>query len=190
MSSNALAWKSNKSILPFAKDAILVIVSSFCIGLLGQIAIPLPFTPVPIVIQLQAIFLLSLFIGSRRSAAAVLAFLVQGAVGFPVFANGSGGLLTLIGPTGGYLFGYLVAAYVVGAMIERSKERTVKRAFFAITAGNLIVYFLGASYLSSFVGLQKAMLLGIAPFVAGDLLKNIACLKILKWLKWESRFIG
>src|SRR3989338_11340237 len=163
--------------LSFLKNGAIVLLSSFLIGLLGQVAIPLPFTPIPIVTQCQAILLLSILLGSQRAAAAVALFLMQGAMGLPVFANGAAGLAILMGPRGGYLIGYLVAAYVVGALMERVKERSVMQTFLALCLGNGIVYLLGAAYLSSFLGVKKALLLGVAPFLLGDLLKNIACLK-------------
>lgn len=178
----ALTWESEKPVLSFARNAAIVLMASFLIGLLGQIAIPLPFTPVPIVTQLQAVLLLGALLGSRRAAAAVFAFLLQGAMGLPVFANGGAGVAKLLGPTGGYLIGYLVAAFIVGAIVERFQTKTFFKNFAVISAGNVIVYILGAGYLSLLIGFQKALLLGIAPFLLGDLLKNIASAKLLHWM--------
>jgi biotin transport system substrate-specific component len=131
--------------------------------------------------------MLGLLLGSRRAAAAVLVFLAQGAMGLPVFAHGSAGLAALVGPTGGYLFGYLVGAFAVGVIMERGLAKTSSKAFLALLAGNGIVYLLGASYLASFIGAQKAMLLGVAPFVIVDLIKLTACVKILQWIGWEKK---
>ncbi len=168
----------------FARNAVVVLLSSLLIGLLGQIAIPLPFTPVPIVTQLQAILLLSVLIGSRRAASAVLLFLVQGAMGLPVFANGAAGIAKLVGPTGGYLIGYLFAAFLVGWIMEKWREKSLAKAGLAMISGNLLVYVLGAGYLATFIGFQKAILLGVAPFLIGDAFKIGLCLKILQWMKW------
>jgi biotin transport system substrate-specific component len=186
MSVKTLQWEIEKP-TSFARDAAIVLLSSIFIGLLGQVSIPLPFTPVPIVTQAQAILMLGLLLGSRRAAAATFAFLAQGAMGLPVFAGGAAGLAKLFGPTGGYLVGYLVAAFLVGAISERWKERSLAKACLALVAGNSVIYILGAGYLSTLLGVQKAILLGVAPFLIGDALKIVLCLKILQWIGWERK---
>jgi biotin transport system substrate-specific component len=127
-------------------------------------------------------------LGARRGAAATFAFLVQGSLGLPVFSNGGSGVLHILGPTGGYLIGYLVAAYVVGAIAER--RNTMASAVFALVAGNLIIYLFGASYLSAFVGIDRAFALGIVPFLIGDMLKTAVCVKILHWAGWKKQEIS
>lgn len=164
------------------RDAALVVLSSFLIGLFAHVSIPLPFTPVPIATQSLFVLLLSVLLGPKRGAAAVLLFLCQGAAGLPVFAGGAAGLAKLAGPTGGYLIGYMAAAYITGALAER--KRTLLNASIAMTAGSAAIYLLGASYLATFVGLQKALLLGVVPFLLGDALKILASLRILRFLKW------
>ncbi|PIS03355.1 MAG: biotin transporter BioY [Chlamydiae bacterium CG10_big_fil_rev_8_21_14_0_10_42_34] len=161
-----------------ARDFTLVILASFLISLFGQLSIPLWFSPVPIATQSAAVLLVAALLGSRRGAAATFAFLAQGALGLPVFSGGVGGIQCFFGPTGGYLIGYLIASYVVGYLIE-----TYKRPFTALSVGNLVIYFFGASYLATFVGFGQALLLGVAPFVLGDLLKMIVSLKLLQKLK-------
>lgn len=169
--------------LTFLRDLTLVLLASFAIGLLAKASIPLPFTPVPLATQNTFILFLAVLLGARRAAAAVLAFLAQGALGLPVFAGGIGGLAKLVGPTGGYLFGYVAAAYIVGYLVERTRDKTVTKTFLALAAGTLVIYLFGASYLSTFIGLPKALLLGVAPFLLGDLLKIVFGLKLLSWLR-------
>jgi len=159
----------------FFREASLVILSSILIGLFGQIAIPLPFTPVPLATQPQLILLLASFLGPRRSVASVLAFLAQGAMGLPVFAGAVGGVAKLIGPTGGYLLGYIAAAWLTGYLINKVKQRTALKTFLAMAVGNAVIFIVGCSYLSLFVGFQSAVLLGVVPFLLGDLLKLIFC---------------
>jgi biotin transport system substrate-specific component len=168
------------------RDLTLVLLASFVICLSGHICIPLWFTPVPIATQNATVFLVAALLGSRRGAAAIFAFLAQGALGLPVFsnANGAAGLGYLMGSTGGYLIGYLIAGFVVGYIAE--KRRTIASAVGALAAGNAIVYFCGASYLAAFVGLNKAFALGIAPFIIGDLVKSLAIIKILQWAGWSK----
>jgi len=171
----------------FLRDITIVILSSILIGLFGKVAIPLPFSPIPIATQPTLILLLSVLLGRKRAVAAVFAFLVQGAMGMPVFAQGLGGIAVLLGPRGGYLIGYLAAAFAVSYIIEKCKEKTLLNASLAMAAGNLVIYLCGASYLSTFLGLQKALLVGVAPFIVGDLIKLAAGIKFLQWTGWNSK---
>lgn len=171
----------------WAKNTLLVVGSSLLLGLLAHFTIPLPFTPVPIVLQSSFVLLLGVLLGSKRAPAAVALFLAQGAFGLPVFAAGAAGLARFAGPTGGYLIGYLIAAYVVGRIVEASKERTIVNAFLAMLAGNAIQFIAGALWLSTFVGMSQAILLGVVPFVIGDLVKMALGLKVLQWCKWEKQ---
>ncbi len=164
------------------RSAGLVILSSILIGLFAKVAIPLPFTPVPIATQGYVILMLSVFLGSKRAAAAVIAFLIQGAAGLPVFAGGVGGMIKLFGPTGGYLFGYLIAAFLVGTLMERMQNRTTMKLFGILGAGNAVIFLFGIPYLAAFIGFKQAVLLGLAPFVIGDLMKLVASVKILQWI--------
>lgn len=164
------------------KNVTLVFLSSFLIALMGQFAIHLPFTPVPISFRFQTILLLSVLIGSRRAFVATVLFIIQGALGlFPM--SGSHGILGLIGPNGGYYLGFVIASFVVGWMCEKSKTYNFKSISFAMLVGTLIVYTFGAAYLSTFVGFPKSLSLGIAPFVLGDILKTVFCLKIIDWTR-------
>lgn len=164
----------------FFRDFSLAILSSILIGLFAQIAIPLPFTPVPIATQPHLILLLAALLGPNRIVAAVLMFLAQGLMGLPVFAGAVGGALILTGPTGGYLLGYIAAAFVTGHLIEKMKEKTPLKIFGAMALGNGVIFLMGAAYLSTFIGVQKAILLGVVPFLLGDFLKLIFCTKIFR----------
>jgi biotin transport system substrate-specific component len=163
-----------------ARDILLVLLASFAICLSGKIAIPLWFTPVPIATQNIVVLLLAAFLGSRRAFAATLLFLAQGAIGLPVFSTPTG----LFGPTAGYLIGYLLASFLTGYLAERNK--TLASASLALLAGHAVIYLCGVSYLSTFIGLGKALLLGAAPFLLGDLLKTLTALHILKWARWSK----
>jgi biotin transport system substrate-specific component len=155
------------------------------ISLFAYVSIPLPFTPVPLATQGTLIFLLSVLLGSKRASAAVALLLAQGAFGLPVFGPGLVGLARFAGPTGGYLIGYFVAAYAVGKVTELLGKKTLTNACIAMLIGNVILLALGAIRLSMFLGLEKALLLGVVPFLLGDLLKIAVGLKILQWLGWS-----
>lgn len=163
------------------RSAMLVILSSLLIGLFANISIPLPFTPVPIATQGSVILLLSVLLGRKQAAAASIAFLAQGALGLPVFSGGVGGLPILLGSTGGYLISYPIAAYLVGLLSERIQNKTPIKLFWILAAGNSIFFLLGVPYLALYIGWKEALLLGLAPFVIGDLIKLIASVKILDW---------
>ncbi len=158
-----------------AKDFTLCLLASFVICLSGQLSIPLWFTPVHISMLNAVVLLTGALLGSRRGSAAVFAFLVYGAMGLPVFSIGGSGVHFLLGPKGGYYIGFLIAAFVVGYMVEKGKN-----IISALVVGNLVIYLCGASFLASFVGWKKAFLLGVAPFLLGDLLKTIASVKIFQ----------
>lgn len=166
------------------RDFAIVLLASFIICLSGHISIPLWFTPVPLATQNSMVLLMAALLGARRGGAAAFVFLAQGALGLPVFSTGAAGFAKFFGPTGGYLIGYLIAAFVVGYIAE--KRKSIASAVGALTVGNLIVYICGASYLSTFVGASKAFALGVAPFLIGDLIKTLASLKILQWAGWSK----
>lgn len=168
-----------------ARDFALVLLASIIICLSGQVSIPLWFTPVPLATQNSTVLLMAALLGARRGGAATFIFLVQGAMGLPVFSTGAAGFAKFLGPTGGYLMGYLIAAFVVGYIAE--KRKSIASAAVALAVGNLIIYLCGASFLAKFVGLSKAATLGILPFLLGDLIKILASLKILQWAGWSKK---
>lgn len=169
--------------LVFKKDALQDLFSVFCaslmISLSGYLSIPLWFTPVPLVTQNFMVLLAGAFLGPRRGALAVFFFLMQAMIGLPVLSGGTGGLVKFLGPTGGYLLGYLASSYFVGWWISERKK-TMMNMGLALTGGVLLTYLLGASYLASFVGFKRALYLGILPFIATDALKLMVSLKLLK----------
>ncbi len=164
----------------------VVLGASVIIALFAPISIPLPFTPVPIATQAHVILLLSCLLGSRRAVMAVFTYLCQGAIGLPVFAGGKAGVLVLAGPSGGYLLGYLAAAFITGYLIERAAERTPSKIFAAMGIGNLVVYLFGLPWLSQYTGWMGAFVLGMLPFLIGDFLKLIVATKCLKSLRFYN----
>ena len=171
----------------WAKNVLIISGASILLGLLAHVSIPLPFTPVPITLQGSVILLMSVLLGPKRAVATVAAFLAQGAMGFPVFANGAGGLSYFLGSTGGYLLGYLPASFVAAYLVERFETRSIRNALVALVAGNIVLFACGAAWLSTFLGLEKAILLGVVPFLLGDAIKIGLGLKILQWLGWGKK---
>jgi len=160
-----------KSVSTRAINIAVVLGTSWLIWISAQISINIPFSPVPITGQTLVILLAGLILGKTRGTASVAAYLVQGAAGLPVFAGGKSGLVTLFGPTGGYLFGFLAAAYIVGLLSELRHKRSLFQAASSLLIGNIIIYFFGLLWLARFVGETRSLELGLYPFLVGDVLK-------------------
>lgn len=165
-------------------DAALVLAGSLFIALSAQFALPLPFSPVPITGQTLAVLLTGAMLGSRRGALSALAYLGEGLAGLPVFAGGAAGAAHLVGPTGGYLAGFVAAAYVTGALAERGWDRRAGTVVLAMLLGNLVLYGPGLAWLARFAGMDKALALGLYPFLVGDLLKILVAASMLP-LGWK-----
>jgi biotin transport system substrate-specific component len=146
--------------------------------------IAVPIGPVPIVLQNLFIFLAGLLLGPSWGTASVGIYLFAGACGFPVFAGGTGGIGRFIGPTGGYLIGFLPAVYIIGVMSNRKHPKIFWDVFGMIT-GSLIIYVFGLPWLKYITGLswQKAIAVGVFPFLIGDALKIAAAVPIVKMLR-------
>jgi biotin transport system substrate-specific component len=166
-------------------DSLLVIAGSLVVALSALIQIRLPFTPVPITAQTLAVLLVGALLGSRRGGLTLVAYLGEGLAGLPVFSGGGFGLAHLLGPTGGYLLGFVAAAYLTGLLAERGWDRRPLTAFGAMLIGNLVIYLFGISWLGWLVGVQQALSLGLVPFVAGELIK-IALGTALLPLGWRA----
>ncbi len=137
--------------------------------------IAIPIGPVPIVLQNMFVLLAGIILGSRWGLACVSVYLLMGALGFPVFAGGTGGIGRLFGPTGGYLLSYLPAVYATGIISEKL-QKTMANDIIAMVAGSLIVYAAGVPWLKYVTGMgwNKAVAVGMYPFLIGDIIKIIA----------------
>lgn len=152
-------------------DASLVAGFSLLIALGAQVAIPLPFTPVPVTLQTFVVILAGCLLGSVRGGLAALAYLAEGCGGLPFFAGGTAGIARLLGPTGGYLVGMIVAACVAGVLVEGGFARRWFGLLLTLLAADLSLFLPGVIWLSAFTGASKAIALGLTPFVVGDVLK-------------------
>lgn len=160
-------------------DAALVAGFSLLIAVSAQVAIPLPFTPVPVTLQTFAVLLTGCFLGRGRGALAVIAYIAEGSFGLPFFSGGTAGIAHLLGPTGGYLVGCVASAFVAGLLSERKSEMRPASLLFTLLTADLVVYIPGLAWLSVFTGLSKAVALGFVPFMIGDALKITAAGSIL-----------
>lgn len=154
-----------------AADMLLVLGASALIAIAAQVAIPLPFTPVPLTLQPLAVIFIGVALGSTRGAAAAALYLLEGFSGLPVFAQGHGGAFWLTGATAGYLFSYPLAAWVAGFVSERGWGNTITRAISGMLLALGVIYLGGWSWLAMLAGPQAAFAAGVAPFVVADIVK-------------------
>jgi len=161
-------------------DIALIVGGSLLIGLCARLAVVLPFSPVPVTGQTFAVLVIGVLLGSWRGSLCVLAYIMEGAAGLGVFAMGRSGLGVLFGPTGGYLIGFIFAAYVTGFLAERGWDRRVWTTILAMLLGNVTLYAFGLGVLFCLMGFNKATLtVGLYPFIVGDILKVLIAAVIL-----------
>ena len=158
--------------LDWARSLALVVGFSLLTALAAQVAIPLPWTPVPITGQTFAVLLTGALLGSRLGALAMIAYLIEGAAGLPFFAAGGAGVGRLLfSPTSGYLLAYPAAAFLVGLLAERGWDRRWLTAAAAMGLGSIVILLGGWAWLTRFVGPSAAWQAGVTPFLVGDVVK-------------------
>lgn len=160
---------SDKKLAAFY-DLVLVIGGSLLIAFCTQFKIWLPNNPVPVTGQTFAVLMIAALLGARRACATVITYIIAGLAGLPVFALG-GGLAVLKGFTGGYLVGFVAAAYIVGLLAEKGWHRRVSTTILAMILGNIVIYAFGLLWLSCLPGINNLLRTGLYPFIIGDLLK-------------------
>lgn len=151
-------------------DIVLIVGGSLLIGLCAQISIG---WLVPVTGQTFAVLMIGSLYGARRGSLCVLAYIAEGAAGLPVFALGRAGPGVLFGPTGGYLAGFIAAAYITGLLAEKGWDRRVGTTVLAMVLGNVAIYAFGLLWLSCIVGIGRVLVVGLYPFIVGDLLKIV-----------------
>jgi biotin transport system substrate-specific component len=153
--------------------AVILIVSGTAL-LTGSAKINLPLPYVPMTLQTLAVLIIGAAYGWRLGAVTIMVYLAEGAIGLPVFAGPLGGLAPLMGPTAGYLIGFVAAAFTTGWLSERGWDRSMLLLFVAMGIGHLIILGCGFAWLAFGIklGIGKAWLVGIAPFVLASVIKS------------------
>ncbi len=177
-------------------DATLVVGGSLVIAGSAQIAVGLP---VPVTGQTFAVLMMAALLGSRRGVLCVLAYLAEGLMGLPVFSQGRAGPAVFFGPTGGFLVGFLPAAYLVGSLAERGWDRRAITTMLAMVLGSVAMYACGLAWLSCLDNLLGRPLgggvlaVGLYPFLVGDVLKIILATfllpsgwKLIQYFRFEN----
>ena len=163
--------------------AALVVFGSLLLAVSAQFKIPL--YPVPVTGQTLVVLLIGMTYGPRLGGITLAAYLFEGALGLPVFAGGAAGVAVLMGPTAGYLFGFLLAAIAMGYLAERGMGRTVVSTIAAMVIGNCVIYLFGALWLANFIGFGQAIAAGVLPFLYGDALKLVVAAGLMPWA-WRA----
>jgi len=132
--------------------------------------VQVPFWPVPMTMQTFVVLIIAMMYGWKLSLLTLIAYLIEGAVGLPVFAKG-GGLLYLIGPTAGYLYGMVIAAAVIGYFADLGYDKSIIKCIIPLGIGTIIIFVCGIGYLSSIIGFDKAIAAGLLPFIPSELFK-------------------
>lgn len=157
-------WVPERTLL---SDVGLVVAFSLFNALLAHIAIPLPFTPVPITGQTFGVLVTGAVLGARLGSSAMLLYLAEGFVGLPVFAAAPGAF------SYGYLAGFVVAAFIVGWLADRGWTRDWRLTIAAMLAGEVAIYVFGLLWLARFVPADEVLALGLYPFLLGDAIKLV-----------------
>ena len=170
------------------RDVLLVVGASLLTAVAAQIAIPLPFSPVPLTGQTFAVLLSGAVLGARRGFAAQALYLIEGASGLPFFAGGAAGAAILGGPTGGYLLAFPLAALVTGALARNGWDRRFGTMVAAMLLGSLVIFGFGIAGLSRFVPTNQLLALGLLPFLPGDIVKaTLAAIAVPGVWRWLGR---
>ncbi|TNE33341.1 MAG: biotin transporter BioY [Alphaproteobacteria bacterium] len=163
------------------RAAVLALAGTFILAVSAQLAVPM--WPVPMTMQTFAVILIGAAYGWRLGGATVALYLAQGAMGLPVF---SGGVATaaLVGPTAGYIYGFVAAAALVGFLIEKGWGNSILKSTVAMTLGTAVIFAGGISWLSSLIGFDAALASGFYPFIVGGLFKIALAVAVLP-IAWK-----
>ena len=173
MANTAVQTVAPDRVQSLSRNLALIVGATLLMDILGRFSLPLPFSPVPLTLANFGVLLIALTLGSRRAAAAMLLYLAEGAMGMPVFSPfGLGGVAQILGPTGGYLMSYPVAAFLAGWIAEHG-ARNIFRMTIAAFAGEVLLFLGGITWLMTLthVPLVQAVNWGVYPFAFAEIIK-------------------
>ena len=150
------------------KNLFLAVLGTIVLAISAKVKIP--FYPVPMTMQTFVVLIIAMAYGWKLSFLTLVAYLIEGALGLPVFAKG-GGLLYLTGPTAGYLYGMTIAAAVIGYFADLGYGKSIIKCIMPLLLGTIIIFICGIGYLSSIIGFEKAIVAGLLPFIPSELFK-------------------
>jgi biotin transport system substrate-specific component len=174
--TNSLIFKK------LGKNISVAFAGSILLAFISQFYIPLPFTPIPISLQTIGIFLIGGLMGPLESFLCVVLYLLEGTIGLPVFAGGLSKPLWFFASTAGFLFSFLFTTPLISAYLQKNSREKWHYIFLVLTLAQSIMFIFGAGWLSFSLGLKKALLVGVVPFLVGAFLKIFIGVLILKLL--------
>ena len=175
----------------FLKSIFLVLSGIIFLSIMSQLIIPLYFTPVPISLGSFGVILIALLYGRKLGTATVLSYVVAGSLGAPVFAGFKAG--SLFSPTGGYILGYIAAALILGFLSDKGIAKSYVKTFLSLLLASAVILVLGALVLILFVPSKNIFMIGVLPFLPGDMLKVVAATllfpRLWKFIKKNKNWI-
>ncbi len=167
------------------KEFTYIFSAALMMAALSRISIPLQ--PVPVTGQTLGVLLTGILLGRKRAAASMLIYIMMGAIGLPVFANGAFGIAQLIGPTGGYLLGFVPAAYLMGYLGKKGWYKHVATALLSLIIGTCVIFAFGVMWLANFTGWDMVLSMGVLPFLPGAAVKILIALTLIPILRISSK---
>jgi biotin transport system substrate-specific component len=167
-----------------ASRVVAVVIGAALLALSAKVQVP--FWPVPMTMQTLVVLLLGTAYGARLGVATVLLYLVEGAVGLPVFAGAGAGPGYMAGPTAGYLVGFVAAAWLAGTLAERGWDRSLVGVTAAMALGHALVFVPGIAWLATFLGTEQALAVGLLPFIGATVLKTLLGAGLMQ-AAWRGR---
>lgn len=167
------------------RAGLLALIGSLLVAVSAQFQVPM--VPVPMTMQSFAVLVIGAAYGAKLGAATLLLYMAEGALGLPVFAGMKGGAAHLVGPTGGYIVGFVLAAGVVGWLAERGWDRSIVWTTFAMLIGKVFIFVPGVLWLGAVIGMDKAVSAGLVPFIPGIFLKVALAVAVMPGAWWLLR---
>jgi len=182
-------WPADTANARVARNVLLALVGTLALTVSAKTQIP--FWPVPMTMQTFVVLVIGMAYGARLGVATIALYLLEGALGLPVFAGTPEkgvGLAYMMGPTGGYLLGFVAGAWLCGWLAERGFDRSPLRTLVAMSLGHALIFVFGVSWLAQLIGFDKAFATGVAPFWAATIVKTLLGVATLPlaW-KWIGR---
>jgi biotin transport system substrate-specific component len=171
---------------PRLRNAVLVLLGAVVIFLTAKVSFAIPGNPVPYTLQNFGVLVVGGALGLRRGGAAALLYVLLGLVGLPFFAEGKGGFQVVLGATGGYIIGFVLAGAAVGRLAELGWDRRIGGAIGATSIGTAIIYAVGVPWLAVTTGMSlvQAIETGLLPFIAVDIVKLLAAAAVFPAAWW------
>ncbi|MCH9630912.1 MAG: hypothetical protein S4CHLAM37_09220 [Chlamydiia bacterium] len=171
----------------FFMDLAKVSIATLCLSLLALAKVPIQ--PVPITLQTLGIFLIGLTLRPSLAVASVMLYLGGATAGLPILSGMSINPFWMIGPSAGFLLGFVPAAFIISYITNKMKSRSFIKTVFALVAGQAVLYLCGVSWLSTLVGFKKAIAFGVMPFLPGMVYKVLLSASLFKPISYVRRKI-